>query len=189
MQFWQRIPLVAGGALLVSCAEQVTEPPGNADPVADFTVTCTNLTCRFNDRSTDPDAGGSVVLHVWEFGDGNRLASDESPTSTERNPTHRYRAPGGRFTVTLTVTDNHGARATAAKQVDVVQSSAPDSAIYERETPHSSGARGSRYVIRTDGTFQLRDWTGADTTIYTGQWQPACCWGGWAVKPGTFMLL
>jgi len=41
---------------------------------------------------------------------------------------------------------------------------------YERETPHTVAGRHSRYVLRSNGTFDLRDWTGADTTTYTGRW-------------------
>jgi Tol biopolymer transport system component len=183
------VTLIAGAAMLVGCAEPVTVQPDNAEPVADFTVACTELTCSFTDRSTDSDAGGFVVSHVWDFGDGDRLAIGESPTSSEQNPTHTYRPPGGRFTVTLVVTDDDGARGTTAKEIDVAPGSAPDSAIYERETPHSAGGHQSRYVIRSDGTFEVRDWTKADTTIYTGRWQSACCWFGWEIEPGSYILL
>ena len=43
---------------------------------------------------------GSPTAWSWDFGDGT--------TSTLRNPTHTYAAPGS-YTVTLTVTDAHGA--------------------------------------------------------------------------------
>src|SRR5690348_3949903 len=98
MRFSQCVPPVASAALLLGCADEGPVQPGNAKPVADFTVSCTSLTCSFTDRSTDPDAGGSVASRAWNFGDGE--------TSAEQHPTHTYRYPGGRFTVTLTVTDD-----------------------------------------------------------------------------------
>jgi PKD repeat protein len=179
------IPLIVG-AVLMGCTEPVfVQPdntePNNAAPAADFTVSCTNLTCSFTDRSTDPDAGGSVATRAWNFGDGQ--------TSSEQNPTHTYRS-GGRFTVTLTATDNVGAAATAAKQIEVALISGTyRSGIYERETPHSTASHHSRYVIRADGTFELRVLRGADSTIFTGRWNSACCWYGFALEPGSVILL
>jgi PKD repeat protein len=177
--------LVALAALLVACNEPLRppdpEPPHNVQPVADFIVSCVNLTCSFTDRSTD--SGGSVVSRAWNFGDGQ--------TSAELNPTHTYVLPGGQFRVTLTVTDNEGAVATVARDVHAVQSPPPDrSGTYERETPHATSGRHTRYVIRSDNTFELRDATGGgtDTTIYTGRWTFACCWMGWAIEPGSVMI-
>jgi PKD repeat protein len=73
-------------------------PPTNEPPGAEFEVTCQELRCAFVDRSRDSD--GSVVRWEWDFGDG--------ATSSERNPTHVYSAPG-RFNVLLIVTDDDGA--------------------------------------------------------------------------------
>ena len=73
-------------------------PPPNEPPRAEFEVTCQDLQCAFVDRSRDSD--GSVVNWAWDFGDG--------ATSTERNPSHVYSAPG-RFNVLLIVTDDDGA--------------------------------------------------------------------------------
>ena len=170
----------AAKLVIVESGPVIVEP-GNTAPAADFTVSCTNLTCRFTDLSTDPDASDSVLSHVWDFGDGRQ--------SADQNPIHTYASPGRR-TVVLTVTDDGGAGATAVEQVDVAMGSGPDrSGIYERETPHGTAERHSRYVIRADGTFELHDGTGADTTIYTGRWESAGSWGGWAIEPGTALIL
>ncbi len=77
---------------------------------------CDGLVCRFSDTSTDDD--GDVTGWSWRFGDGG--------TSTEREPTHRYDQPGS-YTVTLTVTDDGGARDEAAEQVTAAGASPPPS--------------------------------------------------------------
>jgi PKD repeat protein len=86
----------------------------NHPPVAGFGWDCDALVCRFNDTSADDD--GNVAGWSWRFGDGD--------TSTEREPTHRYGAPGS-YTVTLTVTDDGGAADEAAEQVLAAAASPP----------------------------------------------------------------
>ena len=86
----------------------------NHAPVAVFGWDCDALVCRFSDTSTDDD--GDVTGWSWRFGDGG--------TSTEREPTHRYGAPGS-YTVTLSVTDNGGARDDASEQVTAAAASPP----------------------------------------------------------------
>ena len=48
----------------------------------------------------DSDPDGDPVTVLWDFGDGG--------TSSERNPSHTYSAPGN-YTVTLTVEDDQSA--------------------------------------------------------------------------------
>lgn len=75
---------------------------GNEPPTAQFSykpVDPTDLDkVKFIDESSDPD--GEVLSWHWDFGDGT--------TSTEQNPSHRYR-DNGIYTVSLTVTDNEAA--------------------------------------------------------------------------------
>ncbi|HET6798419.1 MAG TPA: PKD domain-containing protein [Gemmatimonadales bacterium] len=75
------------------------DPLVNQAPHADFDVHCFGSFCSFEDKSQDDD--GSIVSWVWDFGDG-------SATSTEPNPVHLYE-DGGKFRVTLIVTDDDGA--------------------------------------------------------------------------------
>jgi subtilisin family serine protease len=82
---------------------------GNNPPVANFTSSCTGLSCNFTDTSTDSD--GTIASRSWNFGDGG--------TSTATNPSHTYASPGGTFTVTLSVTDNGGASNSTSKTVTV----------------------------------------------------------------------
>jgi TolB protein len=150
--------------------------------VAGFSVTCVSLTCSFTDESTDPDAGDSVVSYGWNFGDGR--------TSAERSPYHTYDAPGGQFSVTLTVTDNHGAAANTTNPAHATEAIAQDrSGIYTRETPHSSSSRHSRYVILPDHTFDYIQDDNAGQRTLSGHWRFATGWGGWPIEPGGVLLL
>lgn len=90
----------------ISVREQ-NRPPR---PMFDFTPSepTVNDQVVFIDRSTDPD--GKIVSWEWEFGDGAR--------ALEQSPTHRY-AADGTYTVTLTITDNDGAKATTTKPLKV----------------------------------------------------------------------
>lgn len=83
---------------MLSITYSVPVTPPNADPVANFIHSCTDLDCVFTDSSTDSD--GSVTAWSWDFGDGN--------TSTSRHPSHSY-ASAGTYTVELTVTDDDSA--------------------------------------------------------------------------------
>ena len=85
---------------------------GNMPPTADFGAASTSLDVAFDDRSIDLD--GNIVTHLWDFGDG-------SPTSDATDPTHTY-AIHGRYTVSLTVTDDGGASGSYAQ---VLRFSAP----------------------------------------------------------------
>jgi PKD repeat protein len=86
----------------------VAVPTENLSPAANFTVTCSSLTCSFNDTSSDPD--GIIVTRSWSFGNGS--------TSASSSPERTY-AAAGTYTVTLTVTDNDGATGTTTQSVTV----------------------------------------------------------------------
>jgi len=68
----------------------------NEPPVANFTYTAYGLILVFTDQSTDSD--GNILSWSWDFGDG-------TPVSAARNPMHIF-PKNGKYTVTLTVTDN-----------------------------------------------------------------------------------
>ncbi len=63
---------------------------------------------QFTDTSEDSD--GEIVSWHWDFGDGTG--------STDQNPKHRYDEPGT-YRVQLTVTDDDGAQATMARDLEV----------------------------------------------------------------------
>src|SRR3989442_13966889 len=114
------------GAARARTSKPVTVTAANQPPTANFTSSCSGLTCSFTSTSSDPD--GSIASYSWAFGDGG--------TSTAQNPSHNY-ATGGSYTVTLTVTDNQGA--TSAPTSKTVTVMGPN-----RPPPPPSEARANR---------------------------------------------
>lgn len=94
-------------ALLYSAFIGPGDPPPGQAPAANFSFSCTNLTCNFTDESTD-DLG--VAAWNWAFGDGT--------TSASGNPSKTY-AAAGTYTVRLTVTDAGGLTGTHTGSVTV----------------------------------------------------------------------
>lgn len=88
---------VAGGGTPV-------DPP----PVANFTVSCTNLTCSFNGTGSTDDKG--IASYAWAFGDG----SNGSGATVSKS----YSAAGS-YTAALTVTDTVSQTHTKSQTVTV----------------------------------------------------------------------
>lgn len=84
----------AGAQSQSSLTVSVSAATPNQPPQASFTASCSDLTCTFNNTSTDPDL--DPLSFVWNFGDG--------ATSTATNPTHSYQG-SGTYTVVLTADD------------------------------------------------------------------------------------
>jgi PKD repeat protein len=80
----------------------------NQPPVAGFSYDCEDLTCRFTDKSTDPD--GSIVEWVWAFA--------ELGQSTSQHPTFDF-GGSGTYSVSLTVTDDDGRQSSSTESVTV----------------------------------------------------------------------
>jgi len=96
-----------------STSQTITVTAPNQPPVASFTFSPANPnpgdTVTF-DASASYDPDGTIVSYSWNFGDGK--------TASGVTVTHVYSA-AGRYTVTLTVTDNQGATATARRTIQV----------------------------------------------------------------------
>ena len=86
------LPLGLLAALLMAAASAPVAAAASA-PNARFDVTVAGTVATFTDTST-----GEPATWAWDFGDGS--------TSVDQNPTHAY-APG-KYTVTLTVTNDAG---------------------------------------------------------------------------------
>jgi len=97
--------------------------------------------------SSDPD--GLVVGYSWNFGDP---ASAGANTSTLRNPSHTYAAPGT-YTASLVVTDNQGnASAAATKVITVTGNAIPNSVHVDSMT----GSWVRRTNVEVAGTATIR---------------------------------
>jgi 6-phosphogluconolactonase (cycloisomerase 2 family) len=99
----------AAGALSPKTPAKVTTPgpdpvgiviPPDQGPLAKFKHTTTGRKVRFNATGSS-DSDGTVALYHWSFGDGT------TQTGTSAKPLHTYKK-GGRYRVTLTVTDDSG---------------------------------------------------------------------------------
>src|SRR5262249_22312099 len=98
--------------LLYTAFMDGTPPPPNNPPVANFTWSCTGLTCTFDGTSSTDDKG--VVSYAWDFGKApNGTGSGAVVTTT-------YPHEGLR-TVTLTVTDAGGLTNSKTQTITVGQ--------------------------------------------------------------------
>jgi subtilisin family serine protease len=88
-------------------------PPTNFAPVSNFTFSCKAASCSFN-GSASSDADGTIASYAWTWGDGT------ASTSSSPLASHTYIGKGNySMTVTLSVTDNGGARASSQKSVAI----------------------------------------------------------------------
>jgi serine protease len=149
--------------------EITTAPSTNTPPTADFTSSCSGLTCTFTDRSTDGD--GSVVGWQWAFGDG--------ATSTARNPSRTY-GTAGTYTVTLTATDDEGATDARSASVTVTAASSISLTATGRKdaTTHYvdlvwTGATGDQIEVWRNGLFLTKTPNDGSRTITRAFTKPA----------------
>src|SRR5439155_5952231 len=104
-----------------SASVVVTATAANQPPVARLTVTRSSGTAPLAVRaeasaSSDPD--GSITSYRFDFGDGTVVGPQSSSTAT-----HTYAA--GRWTCTVTVTDNAGATGSASVVVSAASPNQP----------------------------------------------------------------
>jgi PKD repeat protein len=87
----------------------VTLPPNNP-PVASFTTSCQNNVCTFDGRGST-DENPQNLTFAWNFGQGSGAGAVAVKTYTSPNT----------FNVTLTVTDEYGAKSTITQPVTIVE--------------------------------------------------------------------
>src|SRR6266496_2756500 len=113
----------------------------NQYPVANFTSSCSGMTCSFLSTSSDPD--GTVATYSWSFGDG-------APMVTTPTVTHMY-GPSGTFIVSLTVRDNQGATNSIQHSVTVPANATTGNLTVSTSTTGSS-LDPDGYTATVDGT-------------------------------------
>src|SRR6266576_3923129 len=150
------------GAQSTTTSKSVTVTAPNQPPTANFTSSCSGLSCNFTSTSSDPD--GSISAYSWTFGDG--------ATSTAANPSHTY-GSGGTYTVTLRVTDNRGAQSGATSKSVTVTT--PNSALVVNAGPDAHALTGLLYST----SFSFSDATP------NGPWSYRIAWGDGSVSTGT----
>lgn len=92
----------------------ISAAPSTAPPVANFTSSCSGLTCSFDGSSS---TALSTATYSWTFGDGT--------TGSGKTTSHSY-AAAGTYSVTLTVTDANG---TSSKTSTVTVTTAPPAPV------------------------------------------------------------
>jgi hypothetical protein len=85
-------------------------------PIADFTALPVTGIAPLTVVFTNESAGGSYTSSAWDFGDG--------ATSDEKDPTHRYAAPGA-YNVALTVIGPGGSDTVVKERLVTVLPSVP----------------------------------------------------------------
>ena len=143
-----------------SVSHDVTVAAPNQPPTAAFTVTTSELTASVDGTgSADPD--GPVASYAWDFGDGT--------TATGATATHTY-AAAGTFTITLLVTDGHGATGQTTHDVSVAPTPVnqlPVASFTAGVTDVTVAFDGSASAD-PDGTVTAYSWDFGDGVTATG---------------------
>ncbi|WP_366180469.1 PKD domain-containing protein [Actinomyces timonensis] len=110
------------------------------------------------DGSESVDSDGTIESYEWDFGDGK--------TATGANVTHTYTEPGT-YTVTLTVTDNAGARQTTTQSITVTDVPQGEGIIAQasfkkaQEKGWPEPGAGGSWKLSAPGRFSTADGVGS----------------------------
>ncbi|MGJ8720331.1 MAG: PKD domain-containing protein [Salinibacterium amurskyense] len=131
----------------------------NEAPLAEFTHSESDLVASFDATgSSDPD--GTIDAYEWDFGDG--------ASSTDPVVDHTY-AAAGTYDVTLTVSDNKGASATAAATVTVLAPNVAPTAAFTSETTDNVVSFDASGSADSDGTISSFAWDFGDGASDSGE--------------------
>jgi subtilisin len=134
-------------------------PPANQAPTASFTYETAYLSCSFDaSGSSDPD--GDALTYAWNFGDGSSGGGVD--------PSHTY-AIGATYSVTLTVTDEHGATAATSQDVTVnAPPNQPPTASFTYTTDNLSCSFDASGSSDADGSIVIYAWDFGDGGVAIG---------------------
>lgn len=104
--------IVVGGGIRIGWGVLIGNAGSNAAPTASFTTSQPSSKFVVTDGNASLDPDGFIATYRWDFGDGS------APVISDAEVGHVYAATGT-YTITLTVTDNQGAKDTISKQVAV----------------------------------------------------------------------
>ncbi len=93
---------------------------GASAPAAMFSSTVTGTHAQFDASASTASSGRTIAGYAWDFGDG--------ATDTGVSPLHTY-ATSGSYTVTLTVTDSAGSKASSPSRCWCISPRPPTSPI------------------------------------------------------------
>jgi serine protease len=133
---------IADATAAVLAAKGLT-PQNNNPLTADFSSSCSDLTCTF----TNSSSGEGSITYSWVFGDGN--------SSSATNPTHTY-SQAGTFGVTL-VANNGTETSEATGEVTV-------------SNPLANVAPTAGYMVTTDGLTASFTDTSTDSDGDIAEW-------------------
>lgn len=97
---------------------------------------------------------GSVVRHLWDFGDGSQ--------SVEKNPVHSY-SKEGTYTIKLHLITESGAQGISSK-LNYITISEEESFGFFYALPVTGQPRKFRFIDQTDGEIKQRFWVFGDGT-------------------------
>lgn len=162
---WRSVAVILIGTLGATACKDSNDPSGgtNTNPVANFTSSCTDLSCTFTDLSSDPDVGDGVDSWSWNFGDGSSSAS--------QNSAHSY-ANAGSFDVTLTVGDKNGGSKNITKTVSVSAAPAPGGPMANFSVVCTSLDCTFTDASTTDGAGVTWDWDFGDVSAHSSAQNP-----------------
>jgi len=150
-------------------------------PIAYFTYSTSGLTVEFNaSLSYDPD-GGDIVLYTWDFEDGNIT------NTTHEIIKHSY-SEADIYEVTLTVTDNEGAKNSTTKIITVYSGAIFDTGSSRNPYPsimgvHKGTIKPNHTIIATRLYTYACAGTGGHTEyarIWNKTWNATATWEGYA---------
>ncbi len=105
-------------SMTLGCFEDSDDGKKNKPPVADVgdDIEALSLTVVQFDGTNSSDPDGKIKSYEWDFGD---LKNPTLDTSTGERPTYTYNSPG-KYTVTLSVTDDDSATGTDTLEVVII---------------------------------------------------------------------